>query len=272
MPPRAWEPLNKSKSSTIRLSLLLSLRGFSKFVRAPRRLVQRFPWQRHQDSKQGNGKSFHEGACALTGVMLKFSRVSLRSLMSLLARFFPYALVASLVPSLISPPAKAQPEPQDKTGFYVDAGFGLPTTIQVAGGYDFGQFRVDLGFYRNSGSEKTSVGPFSFKSNLSMNHFLVTGYYDFDLGRWSPYVGLGAGYASGKFDIEYPKESGYSEPGEDLSGFSFRGIGGVSYALNKSLDVHSHVFFIKQAEGNALFLKTVSTGGFGGGLGVRYRF
>ena len=36
-------PLNKSKSSTIRLSLPLSLQGFQRLIRAPRRLIQRCP-------------------------------------------------------------------------------------------------------------------------------------------------------------------------------------------------------------------------------------
>ena len=42
-------PLNKSKSSTIRLSLPLSLQGFQRLIRAPRRLIQRCLNQPYKD-------------------------------------------------------------------------------------------------------------------------------------------------------------------------------------------------------------------------------
>ena len=42
LPELIREPLNKSKSSTIRLLLPLSLQGFPRLIRAPGRLVQRF--------------------------------------------------------------------------------------------------------------------------------------------------------------------------------------------------------------------------------------
>ena len=117
----------------------------------------------------------------------------------------------------------------------------------------------------------------------NINSFMIMGYSDLDRGnpdaRWVPYFGGGLGYSSyttsGSIDnIEVELQA---------DGFAYELNFGISYKLNKSLDIYTqlsyidHIFSIKEAKIDGQSVATsafdlVTGSALDVGLGFRVRF
>ena len=173
---------------------------------------------------------------------------------------------AGLLLPLTSSPVRAQPEePQpetnrslsdirsEKNGWYLDL-TPLATLGQLAVGYDYGKTRVEAGGYGLSGQVELLDGS---GMPAFISGFLVSIYTDAGApeARWSPYSGCGLGY--GVFGITDGNTNVTS-----TGGFSYRGSGGLSYAITASMDLNMQIGY--QFLGDADLGKIE---GFGGGLG-----
>ena len=124
----------------------------------------------------------------------------------------------------------AAQKPEDRN-FKDDAksGFGFGGSV----GYRFGEMpvRVELGFNYNI---LTLTDDAKNNRNIdSLNGYSIMGraFYDFDMGQFVPYVGLGVGYDS---VTSKPKGDGDDI---DFTGLGYEGIIGVDYKINDNFSV-----------------------------------
>lgn len=130
------------------------------------------------------------------------------------------------------------PEQPKSGGVYVGAhggaafpsgsGSGLIDTGYVVGGqvgYKFqNNFRAELSgdYINHSGSVGGVTG------TISLYDVLVTGYYDFNLGNFIPFIGAGIGYLNGSVSVSF---AGTTVTGYGQGAFAYQGTAGIGYQI-----------------------------------------
>lgn len=178
-----------------------------------------------------------------------------------IARQLSMPIAAGAAVVLLSSAALAQPgSDAPKDGFYAMPSFGLLVprgqdmkesglsasldydtgwTAGIAGGYRFGQVRVEgeLSYGRVSGADLTINGQdFDVGADLSLFTGTLAGYYDFIHGPVTPYVGAGIGVAVADLDDFSINGIGIDGGGSSTDLMLF-GEAGLSWALTDQLSV-----------------------------------
>jgi opacity protein-like surface antigen len=121
-----------------------------------------------------------------------------------------------------------------------DAGF----LASLAAGYDFANpMRMEIEFMHMKNdldqlSYDNAYGNFN-EGDMKTQAFMLNGYYDVDTGSaWTPYIGVGAGWA--KLALNTP-----AFPVSDNDNvFSYQFIGGVAYAFNENWSLDAEYRFL----------------------------
>lgn len=156
-----------------------------------------------------------------------------------------------------------------KTEYDAGIGFGF------VGGYEFGNnIRSELEIsYRINGADRQLPGSTALNGSTSALAFMGNGYYDFNMGQFAPYLGLGLGFARVSADID----SGGTQIVDDSDiVLAYQFIGGVGYSITPKvvLMLDYRIFGTTDPElttvGNAKFDAEYFTQNIM--LGARYRF
>lgn len=116
----------------------------------------------------------------------------------------------------------------DKNGKNFDAKTGYMAGASVGYKFEGINIRTEAEFSYRNNAFKVKVSDVKVDGRTETYAFMGNVYYDFDLDcAWTPYVGLGAGYAHQMFSA-YAHKTKLSI--ED-NGFAYQGIAGVSYKL-----------------------------------------
>ena len=152
-------------------------------------------------------------------------------------------------------------------------------------GKEIGNYRVEGSYNQNQIKlDSISVGGIKFSYSpeieIDVKYYQLNVLRDFNKGeKFSPYVGVGVGFASINVDDQSDVElvaQGVREDAaienEDDSAFSYSLTGGVSYNINKSASFYTEATYIKttKIELGVLDLDDLSQTLIAGGL--RYRF
>ncbi|MBU0724994.1 MAG: OmpA family protein [Alphaproteobacteria bacterium] len=120
------------------------------------------------------------------------------------------------------------------SGVNTDAEFDWGPMGAATLGYSFGGPRLELEFsYRVNDVDK--VGGANGGGEARAGALMVNALYDFHFGGFKPYIGVGIGGASVKFDGVGPV-AGSSVNDSDIV-LAYQGIAGVGYALSPQLDL-----------------------------------
>lgn len=126
--------------------------------------------------------------------------------------------------------------------------FGSGAGGQVAVGYDFGSFRLEVegGYARNKQDDYVAIVPPTGRMNADVKHtafrLMVNGYYDLLDGPVRPYVGGGAGVAKVELDFFGPRAPFPTEAPRQLikdsdRSFAYQLIAGVAVPVGGSAAV-----------------------------------
>ena len=110
--------------------------------------------------------------------------------------------------------------------YNIGAGFG------VSAGYNFDGPRIEFEFgYRNNNINE--VNSFSVSgTDLTVLSYMINGIYDFKTNSpFSPFIGVGLGMVNGTIDVQ-PTGDNTAD-----TEFGYQAIFGVSYAVNKNLNL-----------------------------------
>jgi opacity protein-like surface antigen len=168
-------------------------------------------------------------------------------------------------------------------GFYISAAIGmvkmsnLPITggavtstlgasLLVAVGYGFDLFRIELEYGGSAVPIDTFrhfVHPHDVDGFYGNGWLVANAYYDYkNNSSFTPYFGLGLGYATNFYDPTNIDGKDCSNCRERINEFAFQIKAGVTYAISNSFD----------AFGGFRFLYTDTLRSNGGDLGIRYNF
>ena len=129
-----------------------------------------------------------------------------------------------------------------------DLKFDDGTAWEAGLGYDFGRLRTELSYSESinkiesitatidEGILKGTSVPSSASGDLKINNVLINGYLDFPIGkRFTPYIGAGIG--GSKLNIDNITVDGDVLESANTWLFGYQGKLGLSYALNKNLNI-----------------------------------
>lgn len=115
-----------------------------------------------------------------------------------------------------------------ETGYYAGGciGYKFSSPLRLEG---------EVAYRRNNFDKAKFEGDkYGLSGNLTTWTYMANLYYDFDMGcAFTPYLGVGAGYADTKGTVKIEDVKG---KGRD-DGFAYQGIAGVSYALCENVDL-----------------------------------
>lgn len=118
------------------------------------------------------------------------------------------------------------------SGISSEADFDTGALGAAALGYKFGAPRLELEFsYR--GNNADTVGGVNGAGNTRAQALMMNLLYDFDLGGFTPYIGVGLGGAAVKYDGIAPVGGGSISDSDIV--LAYQGIAGVGYQVSEQL-------------------------------------
>jgi opacity protein-like surface antigen len=128
------------------------------------------------------------------------------------------------------------------TVFNMNTEYGTGYGFGVAGGYDFGEFRIEgeVAYRTNPGDQANfrTAPSGDLDGEVSALTIMVNAYYDFETNsRFTPYLGAGLGAGQVELDLES------RTPGPPVGvsgtgwGFAAQGIAGAGYEVSESVEV-----------------------------------
>lgn len=168
----------------------------------------------------------------------------------------------------------------DASGSVLETSYDPGYAIALAGGYDFGDFRLEGEISsRSADVDEVEFTGLGVTVDGAGDAFAVAGmfnaYYDFDLGSpWTPYVGGGIGAAVVGFNNW--RVAGLDLSDDDDLVFAFQGAAGLGYEFNDNFTLYGGYRFFGTTEpslqneaGNAFDSEFYS---HSVELGIRYTF